>query len=62
MLELAILFVVISAVVRPLGAAYANVADATLSIAGLIAVVWLIAGAVAFALSRPMDRRLLHHA
>jgi hypothetical protein len=62
MLELAILFVVISAVVRPLGPEYSNVADATISMAGLFAVVWLVAGAVAFAVVRPIDRRLLHHA
>jgi len=60
MLELAIVFVVISAITRALGAAYANVADATLSVAGLFAVVWLIAGAVAFMVHRPLDRGLLH--
>lgn len=60
MLELAIVFVVISAITRALGAEYANVADATLSVAGLFAVVWLVAGAVAFMVYRPLDRGLLH--
>jgi hypothetical protein len=61
MLELAVLFLVISAFYRPFGD-YANVANATLSIAGIFAVAWLIAGAVAFVLSPPPERRLLHHA
>ena len=62
MIELAMLFVVISAVVRPLGPAYSNVADATLAMAGLFAVVWLVSGAIAFVVYRPLDRRILHHA
>lgn len=60
MLELAILFVVISAITRAMGPDYANVADATLSVAGLFAVVWLIAGAIAFMVYRPLERRLVH--
>jgi hypothetical protein len=62
MIEVAVLFLVISAVLRPLGADYANVANATLSMAGLFAVVWLVAGAVALVVHRPPERRVLHHA
>jgi hypothetical protein len=62
MIELAILFTVISACVRPFGHEYRNVADATLAMAGLFAVVWLVSGAVAFIVYRPVDRRILHHA
>jgi len=61
MLELAVLFLVISAFFRPFGD-YANVANTTLSIAGIFAVAWLIAGVVALIASPPVERRFLHHA
>ena len=61
MLELAVLFLVISSVLRPF-ADYADVANATLSIAGIFAVGWFIAGLVALVAAPPGERRLLHHA
>jgi hypothetical protein len=62
MLELALLFVVISAVVRPFGAAYADVANTTLEIAAFIALAWLVTGFIALFVHRPLERRVLHHA
>ena len=62
MLEMAMVFALISTVVIPFGSDYANVANATRDMAMSLVLGWLIAGAVAVIMYRPLERRLLHHA
>lgn len=61
MLELAIFFLVVSSVTRAFGSAYADVANTTLTLAGMFALAWLVVGVLTLALQRPLERRLSHH-
>ncbi len=62
MLEVAILFALISTLLVPFGAAYADPANLTRDLAMIFALAWLVSGAVAVIMYRPLDRRVLHHA